>query len=578
VLLELVIRDLAIIEHLRLQFGPGFSVLTGETGAGKSIIIDGLNLLLGSRADSTLVRAGAVRAEVEGTFALPELPSGLANILDQEQLWGDEPERMVLAREIRANGGSVSRINGRLVNLALLREIGAGLVDVHGQGEHLSLLHVREHLPLLDRYAGLEPSREEMGQLVRQLDDVRSDLQRLRQDERELARRSDLLAYQVEEIRRANLQSGEDTPLRDERTRLANAEQLARTASEAYTYLDGAEADAPSVRDLLATAERALAGIDRIDASQRHLWELAQQISFQVEELIDRVRSYRDQVELNPRRLAAVEERLELLHRLRRKYGDSVDEVLVYADRAAAELEAITHSEEHLAELEAHEAQLLQQIGEKGTALSQQRRQAAARMTAAAEDELNDLQMAGSRLEVNIQWRSDPFGARVSGRDDRVAFDGTGLDRIEFLISPNPGEPLKPMVKIASGGETSRLMLAIKTVLAKADQIPTLVFDEIDQGIGGRVGQIVGQKLRGLCHVDGLRQVICITHLPQLAGFGNHHYRVEKQVQGGRTTTHVRPLETEEQKVAELAQMLGGETTATRQSAREILSQVTSLT
>jgi DNA repair protein RecN (Recombination protein N) len=587
VLLELSIRNFAIIEDLRLQFGAGFSVLTGETGAGKSIIIDGLNLLLGGRADSTMVRTGADRAQIEGIFSLPA-DSEILAVLEAEQLAGDEPDRLVLAREVKTSGRSISRVNGRIVTLGLLRDITAGLVDIHGQSEHLSLVRVREHLNLLDRYADLESARQEVGTLVRRLEAVRGELKQLLRDERELARRVDLLNYQIDEIHQAGLRVDEEEELKEERTRLANAEQLAELADEARAYLDGETLDVPGLRDLVGSLVRALAGLAKIDPSQGSLRELAEQVSYQVEELAEQVRGYRDQIEFNPRRLAAVEERIELIRRLQRKYGDSIEDVLDYARCAQVELETIGHSEERIEEFHAEEGVLLRAIGKQGAALSEARRAAAVEMGAAVERELNDLRMTGSKFAVDIQWRPDPDGAIVPGREERVAFDTTGLDQVEFLISPNPGEPLKPMVKIASGGETSRLMLAIKTVLARADQTPTLIFDEIDQGIGGRVGQTVGTKLWRLSLEqprndrpagDGApaaanRQVLCITHLPQLAGFGDAHFRVEKEVTGGRTITLVRSLVTSEERVRELALMLGGETSATRDSAREILQQV----
>ncbi len=582
-LVELSIRNFAIIDELAVEFGPGFSVLTGETGAGKSIIIDGLDLLLGGRADSTMVRTGARRAQIEGVFAIPNSENPLAALLEREQLNGDDADRLVLAREVRSTGRSTSRVNGHMVNLRQLRRITAGLVDIHGQSEHLSLMRVREHIYLLDRYAGLEAEREKVSGLVRRLYEVRSELKQLLHDERELARKVDLLSYQIEEIRKAALQPGEFESLQEERTRLANAEQLAGLAEEAYAYLEGRVDEMPTIQDLLGHAVRALTGLAKIDTSQAALRQAAEQISFQVDDLSTVLRDYREQIEFNPARLAAVEERIELVRRLQRKYGDSIEDVLAYAEKAAMELEAIGHSEERVAELEGQEARLLREIGQMGWALSAERRAAAARMAAAVEQELADLRMTGARFGVDISWRPDPDGAVVPRtaaapeveQAERFAFDATGLDQVQFLISPNPGEPLKPMVKIASGGETSRLMLAIKTVLSRADQTPTLVFDEIDQGIGGRVGQMVGQKLWGLSRgLQPGRQVICVTHLPQLAGFGDAHYRVEKQVIGGRTVTRVQRLDILDSRVGEIALMMGGETPATRDSAREILDQV----
>jgi DNA repair protein RecN (Recombination protein N) len=574
-LLELSIRNYAIIDALDLRFGPGFSVLTGETGAGKSIIIDSLNLLLGSRADSTMVRSGATRAQIEGIFDISSTDGLLVEILIREQLGGDEPDRLVLSREIRSNGRSSSRVNGRIVNLDLLRQVSGGLVDIHGQSEHLSLMRMREHINLLDRYGGLGDERESVGELVGLLNRVRSELAQLLQDERELARRQDLLSYQITEIQNANLQPGEDEELGEERTRLANAGQLAALADEALAYLDTEIDELPAIRDLLGHMLRALGNLIRIDPSQSKLKETVEQLSFQTDDLLEALRNYREQVEFNPGRLGNVEERIELIRNLQRKYGDSIDDVLAFAQRAQVELDTISNSEERIAELAAEEERLLREIGRAGAALSARRQEAAVAMSAAVESELEDLRMQGARFGVDIQWQPDPSGVFVPDSAQRIAFSTTGLDRVEFLISPNPGEPLKPLVKIASGGETARLMLAIKTVLSRADHTPSLIFDEIDQGIGGRVGQTVGQKLWSLGFgQSGRRQVVCITHLPQLAGFGDTHYRVEKQVSGDRTTTRVQRLDILEDQIGEIAQMLGGETEATRESAREIVEQV----
>jgi DNA repair protein RecN (Recombination protein N) len=583
-LLELTIRNFAIIDELDLRFGPGFSVLTGETGAGKSIIIDGLNLLLGSRADNTMVRAGAERAQVEGVFRLLAGDDSIHAWLEQQQLHGEHVDRLMISREVRASGRSISRVNGVVVNLALLRKIITGLVDIHGQSEHLSLTRVREHVNLLDRYGRLEEDRAEVANLVRQLGTIRAELKRLRRDERELARRVDLLTYQIEEIRNAGLRPGEDSALQEERTRLANAQQLAELADEAVAYLENQAEAVPAVRDLMGTVSLSLAALARIDTSRTALREMAEQVCFQVDELIDELRRYREQIESNPRRLADLEERVELIRQLKRKYGDSIEDVQAFCERAADELDDIDHSEERIAVLEEEETRLLHAIGKAGMALSARRHAAAAELATAVERELGELRMTGARLGIDIRHRPNSAGAFITPRDDtpgselaveRLAFDATGLDLIEFLISPNPGEPLKPMVKIASGGETSRLMLAIKTVLSLADRIPTLVFDEIDQGIGGRVGQIVGQKLWNLSGgQSGERQVICITHLPQLAGYADTHFQVRKQIVKGRTITRVRRLDTLDERVSELAQMLGEETPATRGSSREILDQV----
>jgi len=572
-LLELIIQNFAIIDQLRLRFGQGFNVLTGETGAGKSIIIDAVSLLLGGRADAEVIRAGADRATIEGLFLLDEETQALVNpLLEQDGLEGDDPALLSLAREIRREGRSLCRVNGRSVTLKVLEGIGQSLVDIHGQSEHLSLLRVREHVDLLDRYGDLWPLREQVAGLVRQLRAVRQELAGLRRDERELARRLDLLQYQVGEIEAARLTPGEEEELVLERTRLANAEQLQQLADEAYSTLyEGSQEQAAAV-DLVQTAARALAGLARLDRSTAALSQTAESLGYQLEDLAGLVRHYRDRVEFNPQRLSQVEERLALIHSLQRKYGDSIEEVLAFAARARQELQTIEHSGERIAELEAEEERLLRQIGHLGAELSARRREAGERLSAGIEAELKELSMARARFGVALEWRDAADGAYVEGR--RVAFDLTGLDRVEFLVSPNVGEPLRPLVRIASGGETSRLMLALKTVLAQADRTPTLIFDEIDAGIGGRVGAVVGQKLWGLTVSDGGKvrrhQVLCVTHLPQLACYGDLHLQVSKGVVADRTVTSVRALEGQERE-QEIAAMLGAVTAKTRASAREML-------
>jgi DNA repair protein RecN (Recombination protein N) len=582
VLVELTIRDFAIIDELHLRFGEGLNVLTGETGAGKSIIVDAVSLLLGGRGDAGLIRAGAGRASVEGVFRLDaEARAAVEPMLEADGLEGDEPGILVLSREIRKEGRNICRINGRAVALKSLQSVGECLVDIHGQTEHLSLMRVREHADLLDRYGGLWPLRQEVADRVAELRAVRRELSSLRRDERELARRTDLLQYQVSEIDAARLEPGEDQELGTERTRLANAEQLQALAQEAFTALYESGEDQASAVDLLQAAALALAGLLRLDPSTSALAETSEQVSYQLEDLAEQVREYRDQVEFNPRRLNQVEERLSLLHNLQRKYGDSIADVLAFAERARQELETIEHSEERIDELEAEEDRLLHEIGRLGSELSRQREEAGRRLAAGIEAELDELSMARARFGVDLAWRDDPEGAYVdeAGRNgaqgQRIAFDSSGLDRVEFLVAPNVGEPLKPLIRIASGGETSRLMLALKTVLAQADRTPTLIFDEIDAGIGGRVGGVVGHKLWGLTRGDGdlvrCHQVLCVTHLPQLASYGDVHLHVTKGVVGGRTVTSVEALEGKALE-EEMAGMLGAVTELTRASAVEMLA------
>jgi DNA repair protein RecN (Recombination protein N) len=446
------------------------------------------------------------------------------------------------------------------------------LVDIHGQTEHLSLMRVAEHVNLLDAFGRLWSLRDGVAEKVRRLRSVRRELGSLRRDERELARRLDLLQYQVQEIEAARLEPGEEDELALERGRLANAERLTELVDETYHVLHkGFEEQAPAV-DLIQTAVRALVGLARLDASAESLRQAAEGMSYQLEDLVANLQGYRDQIEFNPRRLEQVEERLAAIHSLQRKYGDTIEDVLAFADRARLELESIEHSEERIEELEAEEEELLHQVGRLGTELSNQRKAASERLAQGIEAELAELSMVRARFGVDLSWRDAQDGAYVEGR--RVAFDLTGLDRVEFLVAPNVGEPLKPLVRIASGGETSRLMLALKTVLAQADRTPTLIFDEIDSGIGGRIGSVVGQKLWGLTVANGDKarshQVLCVTHLPQLAGYGDLHLHVQKGVIQDRTVTSVEALQGASRE-QEMAGMLGAITDRTRASAREML-------
>ncbi len=575
-LVELFIQNFAIINELRLTFHPGFNVLTGETGAGKSIIIDAVTMLLGGRADTTFIRAGSDRARIEGVFRLSDtLRRQIDPILEREGLEGDDPATLMLARELRSSGRSICRVNGAAVNLSILEEVAQPLVDIHGQSEHLSLLRVKAHQQFLDRFAGLDDQRQQLAVQVKRLRQVRQELADLRRDQQQLARRIDQLTYQVEEIQAANLQPGEEADLTAERNRLANAEQLGQLSGELYRLLvEGDGDELVSASDLLGQASRLVASLVKLDET----WEKPQQqldeLIYQLEDLGGFVRDYSESIEFNPLRLQEVEERLNLIYNLKRKYGNSIEEILEFGRKAQEELDSLSHSEDRIEELQAEEERLRRSIGRQALALSLARREAGDRLAEGVVAQLADLGMPNAGFAVALDWTDDPDGVIVDLGDEGqrvLAFDERGIDRVEFLITPNPGEPLKPLVKVASGGETSRVMLALKTVLAQADETPTLIFDEIDQGIGGRIGEVVGRKLWDLAH-EGGHQVLCVTHLPQIAGFGDVHYHVAKQVQNQRTETHVRVL-SGEARVEELAQMLGASSDSTRQSAREILQR-----
>jgi DNA repair protein RecN (Recombination protein N) len=568
---ELIIHNYAIIDALCLELHPGFNVLTGETGAGKSIIIDAVGALLGGKYGAEVVRTGAERAHIEGVFLLPPQPahnqeSGLWAILRAAGLEPDDGT-LILSREIHRSGRSTCRVNGHAVPLSLLQQIGDALVDIHGQSDHLSLLRPGEHILILDRYAGLDQQRQMVAMKVSRLRAVRKDIAGLLADERELARRVDLLTYQIEEIASAHLRPGEEEELQRERTLLANAERLAALADDAYATLYGGSSDQPSATDLLGRAIAALADLARLDPSLDAHKRVAEDASYTLEDIARSLRAYRDAIEFNPQRLEDVEERLDLIQRLKRKYGPTIDDILAFGDRAARELASISHSEERVAELRREEADLVQEIGALAASLSQARQRAAQDLARRIEQELGDLNMPHVRFRVAVDQVAAPDGIPVG--EGRYAYDTTGIDRVEFRISPNPGEPLKPLARIASGGEMARVMLAIKSILSQADAVPTLIFDEIDVGIGGRSGYVVGEKLWRLTRNH---QVICVTHLPQVASYGDAHFSVNKVVDGDHTRAQVYLLEGDD-RVHELAAMLGSHSELSHENAREILAR-----
>jgi DNA repair protein RecN (Recombination protein N) len=566
-LTELRIKDFAIIDDLALDLGPGFIVFTGETGAGKSIIIDAVEMILGGRAEAVNIRTGSEQALIEGTFQIDtKVEKELDAILVREELQ-EEHGFLNLSREIRREGRNICRVNGRVVPLAVLREIGQWLVDVHGQSEHLSLLRVPEHINLLDRFAQIGDELDDYSQEYQALHHLRRELDGLRQSEQDSAQRAELLAYQVAEIESANLQAGEGEILTEERNRLVNAEHLAERAQQALLALDDESNEGTSIVDLLGKVLAELTGLAKVDPSTESDLRTATDLFEGSNDLVHRLRNYIEQIEFSPDRLNEVEERLEMFRGLQRKYGEGFAEIMAYAERAKHDLENITHAEERIEQLQVLVQAKVERVSEIGLGISQKRREASNRLSDGIDHELSDLKMTGAKFDVAQDWFEDDDGVPIEGH--KVSFHPSGIDRIEFLVAPNPGEGLKPLAKIASGGETTRLMLGLKGVLAQADQTPTLIFDEIDQGIGGRVGAIVGKKLWRLARNH---QVLCITHLPQLAAYGDHHFNVAKRVEGGRTHTITQQLEHSD-RLDELSLMLGGVSESNRQSAEELLQQ-----
>jgi DNA repair protein RecN (Recombination protein N) len=571
---ELRIRNFAIIDNLELEFDSGFNVITGETGAGKSIIVDAVELLLGGKADNAMVRANAEKATLEGVFMLTGAARSLVMpVLLREDLIDDHfAEAVTLTREIRSNGRSTARVNGVTVNLDILSEIGDTLVDIHGQSEHLSLLNPRSHIDLLDRYADLLEIREAVETVVGNLGDVRKEIKSLLEDEAELKRKAERLRREIEEIDTADMKPGEDEDLRNERSRLANSEQLATLVTEANLLLNGDDGDEqlPAV-DQLQKVAAIMDKLVTIDADLAEWQEMATAISDQAQELAIEISGFGDEVEFDPKRLNEIEERLELINSLKRRFGITIDLVLEHAEKARAELDGIENSDKRLEELREKETQLLKQIGELSQNISKVRRQIGAQLGKRVVQELQDLRMERTEFEVGLSQKEDKNGCYVG--DKRYAFDATGIDQIEFMMSANPGEPMRPLAKVASGGESARIMLALKRVLTQADHTPTLIFDEVDQGIGGRIGSVVGEKLWSLARGH---QVMVVTHMPQLAGYADKHYHVRKSVTKDHTATEVIVLEEESQRVDELAAMLGATGEGSTQSAIEILNEAKS--
>ncbi|MCD1260697.1 DNA repair protein RecN [Paenibacillus athensensis] len=549
-LTELSIRNLAVIEQVHIRFKMGFHVLTGETGAGKSIIIDALSLIVGGRGSAELVRYGCDKAEIEALFELPaEHPvwSTLAGL----GIAADPAEHLVIRREITAAGKSSSRINGQLVNLTMLRGAGDWLVNIHGQHEHQSLLKIDEHVHWLDLFgeAEIRGAKAAYHASYDAYVKLQKELRELQETSKQSLHMLDLYRFQIEELSSAALKPGEDETLSDEKRKLANAEKLYQNANDAYELLYGGN----RALDTAGKALSRLQDIAALDPSRlQPLLEQAQSAYYQLEDAAFQLRDYRDDIEFNPLRLDEIEQRLDLLSSLRRKYGESIPDMLAYLEQILRETDLIENKDEHIRKLEDALRLEEQRLGAAAAELSALRRQVAERLAAAIETELRDLQMERTMFRVQLQRTADERGIEVEG--SRVRFGRSGVDQVEFLMAPNPGEPLRGLSRIASGGELSRIMLAMKTIFARIDQIPVLVFDEVDTGVSGRAAQAIAEKLSVLSRSC---QVFSITHLPQVACMADVHFAIHKEVDRERTYTRVTDLD-EQGRIAELARMLGG--------------------
>ena len=568
---RLEIQNFALIDEVRVEFGAGFNVLTGETGAGKSIVIDAIGALLGNRVGAAEVRSGARSARIEGAFALPNAPPDLAEVLQEFDISLDEENRLRLSREIAASGRTTARIQGRATPVGVLQQVGRQLVDIHGQGENLSLLRSKLQLDFLDRFAGLGELRQRVAQSFRMLRAVQSEVRHLRQDKRELAQRADLLAFQVQEISEAGLAPGEEDALRAEYRRLRHSAEIVDLTGGVLEALSDAAEPARPASDWLGDAVRDLERLSELDPDAEQFLKAGQEVSAQLEELVADVRRYTTGLEQEPGRMLEVEARLDRIESLKRKYGDTIADILGYADEAAAELSRIQSSEDRVADLAQQEQQLAEELAGCAAELSAKRKSAVSELVAAVHSELALLGMPNMVFDVAVTQEEVPQGLLVETEEGPRALQcgPAGIDTVEFLISPNQGEPLKLLATIASGGEASRLLLALKSALAHADETPVLVFDEIEIGVGGRSGAVLGEKMWSLVRNH---QVICVTHLPQVAAFADHHYFIHKAAESSRTLTHVARLEADRQ-VDELVAMSGAVGAAAERGIRELLTR-----
>jgi DNA repair protein RecN (Recombination protein N) len=547
------IRNLATIEDLQLDLEEGFSILTGETGAGKSIIIDSLRLLLGERGSADLLRTGKSEAVVEAVFDMKEA-SGLPPDVSAED------GELIIQRQITEQGTGKAYLGGVLVPLKKLKDTGAGLVDIYGQHDHVFLLNLDNHLNFLDSFGNALPLRQETGRLAQELRQKHKEKQELEASQRDAAQRLDFLEYQIKEIEAAGLRPAEEAELLQQRHILKNAEKIASLVEGA---LDIASEREESLQSLIARLRSLLAELSGFDPAFREIGDSLEPADITLREVTNLLLKYKDRQSVSPENLENIEERLSLIEKLKRKYGQNLADIQVHFDRIKEERDRLVHGEESLSEVRAGIDKLFREYSEKAGRLSEKRRLAARELQDLVEKEVGQLGMKKARFEVQVQTSPPDREQADKARD-------SGQDEVEFLISPNPGEQLRPLRKIASGGELSRVMLALKSIGREQERLKTLIFDEIDAGIGGKTAEFIAQKLKELAR---RHQVICITHLPQIACHARHHFRIEKRVEKNRTYTTVQKLGFEE-RVEEIARLISGSrlTEAALQNAREMLT------
>lgn len=552
-LAELAIKNIAIIESVTVSFQKGFTVLTGETGAGKSIIIDSIHLLVGGRGSSDFVRHGADKAEIEGLFLIEDDHPAIAKCSE----FGIEIEEgmLLLKRDIYPSGKSVCRVNGKLVTITILREIGRTLVDIHGQHDNQEMLDEKSHLRLLDEFGGKEiyPALNEYQSIYREYVKIKKDLASLNENEQMMAQRLDLLKFQLNEITNAQLKIGEDEQLLTEKKKLTNFEKLFSSLNTTYEALQGEQKGLDWVGLALSNLDEA----QTIDEELKEIYSIVSNSYYQLEDIVHTLREKLDELEYDPNRLNEIENRLNIIHQMKRKYGDSIEAILEYCAKIDDEIEMITNRESHIETLNKKLVSIEKDLLVEANHLTSLRKNAAEKLTEAIHEQLKDLYMDKTVFEVKFF------------EQDNIEFQPDGIDKIEFYMSTNPGEPLKPLAKIASGGELSRIMLALKTIFSQHQGVTSIIFDEVDTGVSGRVAQAIGEKIY---RISVNSQVLSITHLPQVAALCDHHFFIRKEIKEHRTITSIQQL-SECERIEEIARMISGShiTTATEEHAKELL-------
>ncbi len=561
---ELNIKDFAIIHDLRVQFDESLNILTGETGAGKSIVIGALGLLLGERADMDFIRTGQETASVEGLFDCGNYRD-IFSFLDQAGIELNE-DQLLLKRVVSRSGRNKIYVNGSLSTLAVLKEIGNRLVDIHGQHQHQLLLHPENHIEVYDSFNKLSAIRDKYKELYVKLLKCQTELNALHKNERENLQKKDLFEFQMKEIDDASLTEAEEDDLKKERVILQNAEKLFQISNQSYEALYSSD---NSVIEQLNRVLEELSSVAGYDESIKKIQEEVKPSLFLLEESSNALRDYSRQIEINPEKLAEIEDRLVEINELKRKYGNSLKEILAHRKKIEKEYNAIAYSNETLEKLNKEFAILKKDLAKAAVSLAESRENIVKKFESMMENELRQLSMDGVIFKVNFSYKKDE-NSFIKYRGIQVTFSENGIGTLEFLISPNQGEEPRPLAKIASGGELSRIMLSLKNLLAAQDTVPIMIFDEVDSGIGGKVAETVGLKLK---RISQNKQVFCITHLTQIASLKGAHYRIEKEVVKGRSVTIIRRLSNSE-RVDEIARMSGGEsiTQLTREHAKEMLS------